>query len=162
MLAVADTGPLHYLILIGHADLPGHLLDRVLIPEAVRDELRNPRAPASVRSWVTSPPPWLSVGPVSSAYRDAIDGSLDDGERAAIALALLVRPELVLIDERAGATAAQARGFVVTGTLGLLVRGARRGLLDLPAALESLAKTNFRWTATLRRRILAQYDKNTA
>jgi len=42
MLAVADTGPLHYLILTGHADLFGQLLERVLIPDAVRDEPCNP------------------------------------------------------------------------------------------------------------------------
>ncbi len=161
MLAVADTGPLHYLVLIGHADLPGRLLAHVRIPDAVRDELRNPGAPASVQSWMTSPPPWLSVNPVPPADLDGVGASLDDGERAAIALALRVRPGLVLMDERAGVAVAQAKGFVVTGTLGLLVRGARRGLLDLPVALDALGQTNFHWTAALRHRILAQHGKTT-
>jgi predicted nucleic acid-binding protein len=55
--------------------------------------------------------------------------------------------------------AAQGLGFVVTGTLGLLVRAAHRGLLDLPAALENLGGTNFRWSASLRARVLAEYTK---
>ena len=162
MLAVADTGPLHYLILIGHADLFGQLLERVLIPDAVRDELCNPGAPASVRSWIASPPHWLSADPVPSAALDDVDSSLDDGERAAIALAVRVRPDLVLMDDRAGVAVARTKGFVVTGTLGLLVRGAQRGLLDLPAALDGLGQTNFHWTAALRHRILAEHGRSTA
>jgi predicted nucleic acid-binding protein len=162
MLAVADTGPLHYLILIGHADLFGQLLERVLIPDAVHGELCNPGAPASVRNWIASPPPWLSADPVPSAALDTVDASLDDGERAAIALAVQVRSDLVLMDDRAGVAVAQAKGFVVTGTLGLLVRGARRGLLDLPTALDALGQTNFHWTAALRHRILAEHGRSTA
>jgi len=153
MLAVADTGPLHYLILIDHADLFGQLLERVLIPDAVRDELCNPGAPASVRSWIASPPHWLSADPVPSAALDDVDSSLDDGERAAIALAVRVRPDLVLMDDRAGVAVARTKGFVVTGTLGLLV---------LPAALDGLGQTNFHWTAALRHRILAEHGRSTA
>jgi len=153
MLAVADTGPLHYLILIDHADLFGQLLERVLIPDAVRDELCNPGAPASVRSWIASPPHWLSADPVPSAALDDVDSSLDDGERAAIALAVRVRPDLVLMDDRAGVAVARTKGFVVTGTL---------GLLDLPAALDGLGQTNFHWTAALRHRILAEHGRSTA
>jgi predicted nucleic acid-binding protein len=66
------------------------------------------------------------------------------------------------MDDRAGVAVAQAKGFVVSGTLGLLVRGARRGFLDLPAALDALGQTNFHWTAALRQRILAEHGRNTA
>ena len=86
--------------------------------------------------------------------------ALDGGERAAIALAVQKRPDLVLMDDRAGVAAAQAQGFVVIGTLGVLVRAARRGLLDPLAAFDSLARTNFHWTPSLRERLLAEHRKD--
>lgn len=70
------------------------------------------------------------------------------------------QPDLVLMDDRAGVTAAHARNVVVTGTLGLLVRAARRGLLDLPTTLDALRRTNFRWTPSLRARVLAEHAKS--
>ena len=44
-VAVADAGPLHYLILIDCVEILARLFDRVLIPLAVRDELIHPGAP---------------------------------------------------------------------------------------------------------------------
>jgi predicted nucleic acid-binding protein len=44
MIVVADAGPLHYLILIGAVDVLGPLYNRVVLPEAVAQELRYQRA----------------------------------------------------------------------------------------------------------------------
>ena len=160
MRAVADTGPLHYLVLLGQVQVLATLLSEVTIPEAVRDELAHPGAPAAVRHWIVSPPAWLSVRPVRPDMLAEVDAALDPGERAAFALATELQPDLVLMDDRAGAAAAHARGLVVTGTLGLLVRAARRSLLDLPATLDALGRTNFRWTSSLRARVLAEHARD--
>ena len=69
--------------------------------------------------------------------------ALDAGERAAIALALSMHLDLILIDDRTGATAARARGLAVMGTLGVLDRAGQRGLVDLSAAVAALQATNF-------------------
>lgn len=159
MRAVADTGPLHYLILIGQVELMAVLFSDVAIPEQVKAELAHPGAPDAVRNWIQAPPIWLSIHPAKSGILAQVDATLDAGEQAAIALALGRQPDLILMDERAGTTAAQARGFVVTGTLGLLQRAARRNLLDLPTALDDLDRTNFRWTRSLRARVLAEHLK---
>jgi predicted nucleic acid-binding protein len=45
MIVVADAGPLHYLILIGAVDVLGPLYNRVVLPEAVAQELRYQGAP---------------------------------------------------------------------------------------------------------------------
>ena len=47
-IVVADAGPLHYLILVDCADVLADLFDRVLIPAAVRDELRHTHVPQKV------------------------------------------------------------------------------------------------------------------
>ena len=159
MRAVADTGPLHYLVLAGHIQILTDLFSEVAIPDAVREELAHPGAPIAVRDWIAAPPAWLSVNSAAPDVLAQMDAALDTGERAALALATERQPDLVLMDDRAGVAAAHARGFVVTGTLGVFVRAARRGLLDLPAALDALGRTNFRWTPTLRARVLAEHRK---
>ena len=142
-LAVADTTPLHYLVLIGEIDMVGALVDQVLIPPEVRDELDSQRTPAPVRAWIAAPPAWLRMQTIPAANVDPELARLDPGERAAIALAMTVGANALLVDDRAGVAAARARGVQAFGTLGLLQRAARRGLLDLPRAIARLAATNF-------------------
>jgi predicted nucleic acid-binding protein len=155
-LAVADTGPLHYLVLIGQIDIIAALVDEVLIPPEVLDELDRPQTPAAVRVWIAATPSWLRVQPSPSADIDQSLARLDPGERAAIALAISVGADAVLMDDRAGVAAARARGLEVIGTLGLLQRGARRGLLDLPGTLARLVATNFRIRQELLDTLLAE------
>jgi predicted nucleic acid-binding protein len=68
---------------------------------------------------------------------------LDAGERAAIALALSVGADRLLIDEQAGRAEAERRHLVVTGTLGVLAEAHRARLLDFEIALAQLRRTNF-------------------
>ncbi len=142
-LAVADTGPLHYLVLINEIDMIAALVNEVLIPPEVCDELDHQRTPAPVRAWIAAPPAWLRVQPPQAANCDPELARLDPGERAAIALAIAAGADAVLLDDRAGVAAARARGLQAFGTLGLLQRAARRGMLDLPRAFARLAATNF-------------------
>ena len=75
--------------------------------------------------------------------------SLGAGERAAIALAMSLPADLILIDERKGTTAALSKDLDVTGTLGVLDLAARRGLGDLADAWARLKRTNFRYRQEL-------------
>ena len=140
--AVADTSPLHYLVLIDAIDVLPKIFDQVFIPEAVRDELLHAGAPDTVRGWVAAPPPWLTIRPTPPS-NDADLCDLDEGERAAIALSVILRPDLILIDDRAGVAAARRGGFALTGTLGVLFLAARHDLIDLEAAFAMLKSTNF-------------------
>ena len=49
MTAVSNTSPLNYLLLIGEVRLLQQLFGGVHVPEAVRQELLAPEAPALVR-----------------------------------------------------------------------------------------------------------------
>jgi predicted nucleic acid-binding protein len=155
-LAVADTGPLHHLVLIGEIDILPALVGDVLIPPVVRKELDQRRTPAPVRAWITAPPPWLRVWSASTNMDPAL-AKLDPGERSAIALAAAAGVDTVLMDDRAGVAVARAQGMKVIGTLGLLERGARRGVLDLPAALTRLTATNFHIRRELLDTLLAEH-----
>jgi predicted nucleic acid-binding protein len=153
-LVVADAGPLHYLVLIEQSTILPALFEKVFLPTTVRDELAHSEAPAPVRAWAENPPSWLEVQ-VAPVLDDPDSQSLDDGERAAIAL----RADLILIDDRAGVTVARAKGFAVTGTLGLLDLAARRGLLKLRDAFARLRATNFRYPPEVMEALLAQEDE---
>ena len=56
---------------------------------------------------------------------------------------------LLLMDERQGVRVARQKGLAVTGTLGVLVQAARRGLVDIEEALTDLQATDFRCTPEL-------------
>jgi len=66
-LVVADTGPLHYLVLTGDIELLPKLFERVLVPRVVRDELANAEAPQAVRDWIARAPSRLDVRPLIRA-----------------------------------------------------------------------------------------------
>ncbi len=157
-LVVADTGPLHYLVLTGDITLLSSLFAKVLAPERVRDELAHARAPEAIRAWIAAPPAWLEIRRVEDE-RGADDlAELDAGERDAISLALATKADLLLIDDREGVAAARRRGFAVTGTLGLLDLAARNGLVDLAAAFARLRATSFYYREGLLDALLAQHE----
>ena len=87
LLVIADAGPLHYLVLIGYSDILPALFERVFVPTLVRNELAHTEAPEIVRAWMENPPGWLEVR-VAPAIDDPSLQPLDDGERAAIAIAV--------------------------------------------------------------------------
>ncbi len=99
MVVVADSSPINYLILIGQIDLRQQLYLRVLIPPAVLGELTHHRAPGPVRAWASSAPKWLEV---LSPKNQVLLPQLDSGESEAIALAIEVDAEVLLIDDQAG------------------------------------------------------------
>ncbi len=144
-LVIADTGPVNYLLLIGHINILPALFEKVILPSAVRDELSDPDTPLSVRDWMADPPSWVEVRHTMSPLVDASLGELGAGETEAITLATELHADLILMDDRRGVTAALQRGLVVTGTMGLLTRAARQGILDLADAFEQLKRTNFRY-----------------
>ena len=158
-IVVADTGPLNYLILIGQIDILPHLFGAVAVPTAVIDELRHPTAPQAVRAWAANPPPWLTL------HDDSVDPEwlqrLDTGERAAISLASALGETLLLVDDRAGASAARGQGLRITGTVGVLIDAAQQGLLCLDTAFAALRATNFRFPPALLDALLEEHARDT-
>jgi predicted nucleic acid-binding protein len=98
-----------------------------------------------------------TCGRLIRAPDDVAVAKLDEGERAAIALALAVKAELVLMDDREGVGIARGCGLAVTGTLGVLDLAARRGLIDLAAAFERLKTTTFYYRQGVLDALLAQH-----
>ncbi len=140
-VVVADTTPLNYLIIIDRAEMLASLFGEVLIPQAVLDELRHPKAPDAVSQWLRDPPAWLRITPVQHLDETM---KLGKGENEAISLAIERQVKVVLMDERLGRGAAEARGLIPVGTLNLIDLADEKGLLDGVAALNELRQTTFR------------------
>jgi predicted nucleic acid-binding protein len=140
-VVVSDTSPLHYLILCGAETALASLFSQVVIPPTVFRELQQPNTPPLVRQWASSLPPWAAVQAPKSLN---LLWNVDAGELEAICLAREINAAAVLMDDRAGRSAAVHCGLAVIGTIGLLEQAATRGLLELPQVMERLRQTNAR------------------
>ncbi len=152
MIIVADTSPLNYLVRIDQIEVLKSLYQRIAIPSAVLAELLNDGAPQEVKDWASDLPLWVQLySGITVPFK--VSGSLDAGEREAIALALQLRAPAVIIDETEGRAEAQHHGIRVIGTLGILRDAAAIGVLDLGEALDRLLQTNFKVAPELLARI---------
>ena len=126
MIVVSDTSPISNLYQIGRLGLLRELFGDVVLPGAVAEEIgaldRN-------RS-ILADNDWIKV--VELQDRESLAGlteTLDKGEAEAIALALEISADAVLIDEAMGRKEALRRGLNVTGIIGVLLRAKQKGLI---------------------------------
>jgi predicted nucleic acid-binding protein len=141
MTVVANTSPPNYLVQIGAIDLLPALFRRVTVPPAVLAELRHDGAPELVRQWADAPPAWLEVRPSTNPR---LQLNLGPGELEAITLALELRADVILIDDRRARHVAADLKLNVIGTLAVLVEAKQKGLIDLDQAVARLTATSFR------------------
>lgn len=117
-VAVCDASPLIVLHQIGKLTLLHELFARTIVPITVAREV----APS-----LGALPPWLDVGEIPAI--PAFSRKLDEGERDAIALAMHLSADFVVLDDRAGRRTAAELELTEIGSLGLLVRAKRSGLI---------------------------------
>jgi predicted nucleic acid-binding protein len=129
----------------------------VILPSSVKDELSDPNTPLPVRDWIADPPVWVEVRQTANPLADPSMAGLGPGETAAIALAVEIHADLLLMDDRRGVTAALQRGLSVTGTMGLLASAAKHGIVDLADAFDRLKRTNFRYRQETMDELLAEH-----
>lgn len=155
MLVIADTSPLHYLVLIEHTAILPTLFGRVLIPPVVAEELQRPRTPEPVRAWMAVPPAWLEIRPPRPPLLTTVL-RLGAGEREALSLAQELHADLLLLDDLEAREEAERHAFAVMGTLRVLELASERGLLDFPTAIAKLETTSFHMPAQLVQDMLAR------
>lgn len=158
MIAVSNTTPLRYLIAIEQERLLGELFEKVLVPIAVHEELTDAKTPEIVRRCVLSPPAWFEVRTVKEEEAITFPVTLHRGEREAILLAEALSADVLLMDERIGRTIALSRNLPVSGTLGVLERADKLGLVsDFAKILQRLKESGFFITEGLERQLLERH-----
>lgn len=163
MIVISDTSAITNLAAIGHLQLLPQLYNQVTIPEAVYRELVDidPPVPGTLEVQMSC---WLEVRQVANrkvVERLQNEVRLDPGESEAIALALDLRAELLLIDERRGRAEANRLGLRITGLLGILIEAKQRNLIVAVKPLMDalIATSEFRVSLTLYTQILAMVDE---
>lgn len=157
-LIVSDASPLHYLALIGQAQILPALYGRVILPQRVFNELQQPTTPETVKAFVQARPAWLELKSVTVPIDESLL-HLDRGEQEAITLAIEIKADTLLIDETKGRRAAKERGLTTVGTLAVLLEAARADLCHLENCFALLKQTNFRATETLYQYFLDLYEE---
>lgn len=158
-VVVSNTSPIVNLATVGQLHLLQQLYGRILIPNEVFVEvaIRGAGQPAAIEVQTY---PWFERRAITSKalLRNILQQYpvLDQGEAEAIALAVEVGAERVLIDETAGRTAATASGLMVTGILGVLREAKQRHLLPaVKPVMDDLIRMAGFWIApALYRRVL--------
>jgi predicted nucleic acid-binding protein len=143
MTVVSNTSPINYLTLIGQQPLLETLFGEIIIPTSVAEELGHADAPVEIQELLNRRPRWLRIARSEGAAPREL-AHLDRGERDAIQLALELRADFVLIDELRGREAAEKFGLAVIGTIGILDRAVRKGLVDGKEMAVRLSATSFR------------------
>jgi predicted nucleic acid-binding protein len=130
VIAVSNTSPLTNLAAIGQFQLLHDLYDSVCIPEAVWLELN-----ANDRQWPGSAEvasaSWVERHTVNNRQLvTALEMDLDHGEAEAIALAIQLGANVVLLDEHEGRRIAQRHQLPVVGVVGILLDAKQNGYID--------------------------------
>jgi predicted nucleic acid-binding protein len=132
MPTVSNTSPISNLAYIGRLDFLREQFSELFIPEAVQTELLNLPV-ASIRKVIDDAKRagWLKTRPATNAALiSLLMVELHAGEAEAIALALELRADRLLLDEREGRAMARLLGLPTTGALGVLLRAKKTGRIS--------------------------------
>lgn len=163
MIVISDTSALTNLAAIQHLHLLPQLYNQVTIPEAVYRELVDVDPPVP-GTFEVQTAVWLEVRQaVNRGVIERLRGEvkLDPGESEAIALALELGADLLLIDERRGRSEADRLGLRITGLLGILVEAKRQNLIvTVKPLIDALIDTSeFRVSSALYNQILEMVNE---
>ncbi|HEY3570350.1 MAG TPA: DUF3368 domain-containing protein [Thermoanaerobaculia bacterium] len=123
-----DASPLIYLARTGNLPILKALAPVFLIPEPVRDEIRA-KDDAVLRDVQAAP--WLSVVPSPSIPETLLAWDLGKGEASVLAWALSRPGTIAVLDDQRGRSYAQWHGIPFIGTLGIILRAKRQGMIPL-------------------------------
>ncbi|MEH2382111.1 MAG: DUF3368 domain-containing protein [Nostoc sp.] len=148
MIVVSDTSPLSSLAIVGYISLLREIYNTVIIPEAVANELAN-TSDEDERVTAVLSLDWIEIRRATDqevVARLQNEQRLDLGESEAIALALELNADELLIDERLGRREAAKLGVPITGLLGILLVAKHRGLIAIvkPVIDDLMTEAGFR------------------
>lgn len=145
MVIVSDTSVISNLIQLGELSLLEMLYGEVVIPRKVLDELAKMLGNAEI----VKDAAWLSVKSASDkGLYSRLQAQLDPGESEAIALAIELGADLLIIDERRGRHIAKQHGILIIGLLGILIEAKSRGFVEsVKPMLDRLILDNGFWVS---------------
>lgn len=128
-IIIADSSPLISLALINQLQLLPQLYSEVLIPSAVWDEI-TVKGRGLAGAYEVSQIKWAEIRSAEVSVLKPLSILLDRGESEVIALALTIPDSVALLDDSRARRVAERLDIKRIGTLGLLRRGKKSGLID--------------------------------
>ncbi len=149
-VVISNTSPLQYLHQLGHLELLPHFYQQIQIPPAVTFEWSAGR-----ELGIPLPDPttidWLQETVPTGDITLSLATTLGAGEREVFSLALEESDAMVLMDDGRARRIGQRLGIRLTGTVGVLVRATREGIISpLSPMLDQLAELGFRLSGEAR------------
>ena len=129
MIVVSDTSPIFNLSLIDRLNILESLYGKIFIPEAVFFELVgleskiNIRIPIQKIHWIET------QAVIDHLLVNSFLTSLHRGESEGIVLALEMKSDILLMDEREGRRIASNFGLKSVGLLGVIIEAKYKGLI---------------------------------
>ena len=141
---VSNTSPLQYLYAVQQLPLLEQLYGRIVVPQAVIDELRlGQQQGYDVPDW--SVYSWMDRESVVIPSVLKLVTNLGAGEAEVLALALTQPVDLVLLDDALARQVAASQNIRSTGTLGILIQAKRERLIVAVMFLvEAMQQAGFR------------------
>lgn len=143
MIVVSDTSPVTNLFKINQLEILQKVFGIVILPTAVYDELCH--LPEQ-KVWIDQQT-WMFVqNPKDTQLVHKLEDDLDEGEAEAIALALELKADYLIIDELKGREKAEEMGLKIVGLLGTLILAKNKGVISAvrPLVDELLEKAKFK------------------
>jgi predicted nucleic acid-binding protein len=157
---VCNTSPLILLAKIDRLDILIRLYREPMIPTAVEDELSEKPGQENDQVKAFLKEGKLQLRRVSEKILARIPVDLGRGEREAIALALGVKADLVILDDQGGRLVARDKGLSVTGTIGVLIEAKERGFIPfLRPEIDRLIEARMWVSEVFYHRILKEYGE---
>ncbi len=161
MIVVSDTSSISNLLLIDQLDLLQKIYTNIYIPPAVNDEILMLEKEGQDLSYFKSRK-WIFV---ESNFTKNISLSppkyIDKGEAQAIDLAIHIKADRLLIDERKGTILANELGITTIGLLGILIISKQNNfILSVKILLDKLIKNNFWVSKNLYQQILKSANEH--
>lgn len=126
--AIADSGPLICLARINQLELLPRLFAKIFVPPEVWDEV-TVRGQGHPGAHEVSQVTWITIQKPDPQLVKPLSILVDAGEAQAIALAQTMDDCTILLDDARARKIAQRLSIKQLGTIGLLLRAKRRGLV---------------------------------
>jgi len=155
MSVVSNASPIIHLARVGQLELLRQLYGEIFVPEAVWEEVVI-KGKGKAGSKEIRQAKWIKRKRVSNHLLvKALRRELDAGEAEAIALAVEVGAELLLMDDKIGRRIAQFLNVPCIGTVGVLLETKAKGLVPvIKPILDALKVSGFYLNDELYKRIL--------
>ena len=143
-IVISNTSPIFYLHRLGQLELLHRFYGRILVPEAVAEELKIGRDQGEDVPDISNHD-WMEVRSVHVPEVVSLIMDLGPGEAQVLAMALENPGSLAIIDDRLARELAQARDIRVTGTAGILLKAKQAGYIEsVKSLLNTLIQLDFR------------------